>query len=186
MGDTEQPVRRPGPADECLAMSTLWEKYYRPLVRLAALLTGDPGAAEAVVCDVLAALRPRPPIDPDPSEEVLLYLQQRVLARTRRIRWPGAASAGNGRGRCGGQDSVQIDAQAPGLAGRPAATDFASLPIVRALQELPRRGREAVVLTHYLDLSEHEAALVAGVPPTALHRSLSAAMRVLEDRRRDA
>jgi DNA-directed RNA polymerase specialized sigma24 family protein len=157
MSDTEQPIRQRGLADECLALATLRDKYYRPLVRLAALLTGDADTAEAVVCDVLTALRPRAPIDPDPSEEVLLYLQQRVLARTRRIRCHG-----------------------------PTATDFTSLPVVRALQGLPRRGREAVVLTLYLDLSEHEAAHVAGVTPTALHQSLSEAMRALKDRFTDA
>ena len=38
----------------------LHEAYYRQLVRLAALLTGNPDAAEKVACDALAAL-PRLP-----------------------------------------------------------------------------------------------------------------------------
>jgi DNA-directed RNA polymerase specialized sigma24 family protein len=185
MGDTE-PIRQRGLADECLAMSTLREKYYRPLVRLAALLTGDEDAAEAVVCDVLTALRPRAPIDPEPSEEVLRYLQQRVLVRARRVRWPAMATTGNWRARCGAQESVQIGTQGPRLPTRPTATEFASLPVVRALQELPPRGREAVVLTHYLDLSEQQAALVAGVAPACLRRTLQDALRALNDRLSEA
>jgi len=126
----------------------LHEAYYRQLVRLAALLTGNPDAAEKVACDALAAL----PRLPD-SDDVARYLQRQVLIRCRRAR--------------------------PRLPGAPG---FALLPVVRALQELPPQGREAIVLTHYLDLTRHQAAVVAGVPEAVLQKRLSRAMQMLRDR----
>jgi DNA-directed RNA polymerase specialized sigma24 family protein len=128
----------------------LHEAYYRQLVRLAALLTGNPDAAEKVACDALAAL-PRW-LAPD-SDAVARFLQRQVLIRCRRTR--------------------------PRLPGGPG---FALLPVVRALQELPPQGREAVVLTHYLDLTRHQAAVVAGVTETVLQKRLSRAMQMLQDR----
>jgi DNA-directed RNA polymerase specialized sigma24 family protein len=182
MDETAEPVRQPGLTAECLAASTLREKYYRPLVRLAALLTGDADAAEAVACDVLAALRPRWPIDPEPSEDVLRYLQERVLVRSRRTRSRSVAAAGNRRARRGARPPATACTGGSAARAQPSAAYFAGLPVVRALQELPPRGREAVVLTHYLDLSEQQAAVVAGVTAAALRRSLREAMRDLEDR----
>ena len=126
----------------------LHEAYYRQLVRLAALLTGNPEAAEKVACDALAALPPSPD-----SDDVARYLQRQVLIRARRAR--------------------------PRPPGAPA---FALLPVVRALQELPTQGREAIVLTHYLDLTRHQAAVVAGVTEIVLQKRLSRAMQMLRDR----
>jgi DNA-directed RNA polymerase specialized sigma24 family protein len=182
MGDTDGPIRQPELADECPAASTLREKYYRPLVRLAALLTGDADAAEAVACAVLTALRPGSPIDPEPTEDVLRYLQAQVLVRSRRTRCRRAATTRTRRVRGGAQVSARTGTASPALPNGSDPTDFASLPVVRALQDLPRPGREAVVLTHYLDLTEQEAALVAGVTPAVLRRLVSQAVRALDDR----
>jgi DNA-directed RNA polymerase specialized sigma24 family protein len=172
MGDTDGPIRQAELADECPALSTLRETYYRPLVRLAALLTGDADAAEAVARDALAALLPRSPLGPEPNAEALRYLQHQVLVRSRRTRQPASRAAGTHRARRSPQPSVPAG----------AAPEFARLPVVRALQDLPRRGREAVVLRHYLDLSEQQAARVAGVTPAVLRRLLGQAMRTLDDR----
>lgn len=178
MGDTDGPIRQPRPESEC---STLRETYYRPLVRLAALLTGDADAAEAVACDALTALRTRSPFAPEPSPDALRYLQQQVLVRSRHNRRSGTARTAAREARRGAQPAGPAGSGLPGPTG-PSAADFARLPVVRALQGLPPRGREAVVLTHYLDLSEQQAALVAGVTPAALRRLLSQAMRTLDRR----
>ncbi len=161
MDDISGRIRQPERAAECPAASTLRDTYYRPLVRLAALLTGDDGTAEAIACAALAALGSRSLLDPEPSPDAVRFLHQQVLVRCRRYRRTRAA---------------------PFLRSAPGATSFADLPVVRALQELPLRGREAVVLTHYLDLSEQQAALVAGVTLAALRAQLSQAMRTLHDR----
>jgi DNA-directed RNA polymerase specialized sigma24 family protein len=182
MGGTAELIRQPEPAAKCLAASTLRDTYYRPLVRLAALLTGDADMAELVARDALAALRPGSLLGPDANTDVLRDLQHRVLVRCRRSRIPATAPAGIRQARRGAQSPVTTSADDSAGPAQPSAADFARLPVVRALQELPQRGREAVVLTHYLDLNEQQAALVAGVAPTALRRSLSQAMRVLEDR----
>jgi DNA-directed RNA polymerase specialized sigma24 family protein len=182
MGDTDGPIRQPELAGECPAAAALREEYYRPLVRLAALLTGDADAAEAVACDALTALRPGSLIAPDPSAAMLRFLQAQVLVRSRRARGRREAMTGARRARGGAQASVLAGRPRSGVPTRPGETDFANLPVVRALQDLPRRGREAVVLTHYLDLTEQEAAHVAGVTPAALRRLVSQAMRALDDR----
>ena len=134
----EPPVERP-----------LHEAYYRPLVRLAALLTGDPDTAEVVAFSALATL---PSWLGPGSDETARYLQRQVLIRCRRTRPRG-----------------------------PGAPGFARLPVVRALQELPPHAREAVVLTYYLDLTGHQAAVVAGVTEAVLQKRLGLAMKMLQD-----
>jgi DNA-directed RNA polymerase specialized sigma24 family protein len=181
MDDTEGPIRQPELASECPAAPTLLEEYYRPLVQLAALLTGDADTAEAVVSEALALL-PAAPLSPEASAEALRWLQQRVLLRSRRYRRPGAMPGSIVQARRGARSSVASGAAIPSVPAQPSAADFASLPVVRALQGLPRREREAVVLTHYLDLSEQQAARLAGVTPIMLRRFLSQAMRELDDR----
>jgi len=139
--------------------SALYEQYYRSLLQLAALLTGDAGLAELVVADVLA-VTPLAAADWS-ADDCLRYLQRLVLIRCRR---------GAGRYR---RQSV----------GRPehAASDFARLPVVMALLGLPRSAREAVVLTHYLDLPAGQAAAIAGVSETLLTANLATAMLALDD-----
>jgi DNA-directed RNA polymerase specialized sigma24 family protein len=171
MGDTEGPTRQRALAPEWLAASTLRDTYYRPLVRLAALLTGNADVAEVVACDALATLRSRSPLGPEPSPDQVRYLQRQVIVRSRRT--PSSA-AGRTRTR-----RPTRGAQPPELS---SATDFARLPVVRALQDLPRRDREAVVLTHYLDLSEQQAALAAGVTLAVFRAHLDQAMHTLHDR----
>lgn len=181
MSDTEVTLRRAEPATECLAVSTLRDSYYRPLVRLAALLTGDADTAETVACEALAALRSSSLTGPAASERLLRDLQRRVLVRSRRIRIP-AGSGGTGEARGCAQPPVTPRRRGSPVPSQPGAAEFARLPVVRMLQELPRRGREAIILTHYLDLSERQAALLAGVTPATLRRSLSEAMRIVNNR----
>jgi DNA-directed RNA polymerase specialized sigma24 family protein len=65
---------------------------------------------------------------------------------------------------------------------RQPAPGFAALPVVRALRELPTPGREAVVLTHYLELTHKQAAGVSGVSEAVLQKRLGRAMQMLQDR----
>jgi DNA-directed RNA polymerase specialized sigma24 family protein len=145
MCDTDQQARQAGPPVDC----QLHEAYYRQLVRLAALLTGDLDAAEDVAAAALAAL---PSSLALASDNVARYLQRQVLVRCRRTR------------------------------PRQSAPGFAGLPVVRALQELPVHGREAVVLTHYLELTHKQAAGVSGVSEAVLQKRLGQAMQTLQDR----
>ena len=146
MCDTDPQARQAGPPVEC----QLHEAYYKQLVRLAALLTADPDAAEKVACDALAAM---PPWLAHRSEDAARFLHRQVLIRCRHA-----------------------------SPHQPDTLGFAGLPVVRALQQLPPLAREAVVLTHYLDLTHKQAAIVSGVSEAALQKRLGRGMQLLQDR----
>jgi len=165
VGDTSE---RNGPPD-CPDLTELLQTHYRMLVRLAALLTGDAALAEAVAADSCCAARG--PTRPWPDGAAALSrLQREVVLRSRRARRPQVVP-----GRHRPASAPPPDAAAP----PPDAADFASLPVVRALRDLPGRAREALVLTYYLDLPEQQAAAIAGVSLAALRRSLAVAFRAL-------
>ena len=145
-----------------------WESYYCPLVRLAALLTSDIAAAEAVAEDALAAVlvaAARPAAD-EAASDFLTRLQREVVARSRRTRYYRKLAQ---RGRAAHRAAGQAD----------ALPDFSRLPVVAALRGLSARLREAIVLSLYLELPEARAAAVAGVTESALRANLAAALRAL-------
>jgi DNA-directed RNA polymerase specialized sigma24 family protein len=165
MGGTDRPVGEGGHSHRSAATPTdrarksLSEKYYQPLLQLAALLTGDAVVAEAVVGGAFAAI-PAAALAGWSTEDCLRYLQRLVLIRCRRAaRFRRQSAAG----------------------GRHAVSDFARLPVVAALRGLPRTAREAIVLTHYLDLPAAQAAALAGVSEALLTASLATAMRAIDD-----
>jgi DNA-directed RNA polymerase specialized sigma24 family protein len=172
MGDTDKPGEhrgRPGRNGRSshaagtsagAARSLLCENYYRSLLQLAALLTGDAAVAEAAVADALAAI-PSVALGWSPDDR-LRYMQRLVLVRCRRAGRYRRLSVRGGQ-----------DAAAPG---------FGRLPVVMALLGLPRSAREAIVLTHYLDLPAAQAAVIAGVSETLLSANLANAMLALDDR----
>lgn len=169
MGDTgtsRRYARRSAWPRACRVGSVSYEAYYRSLVQLAALLTGDTGVAEAAVADALAAV-PRSASVELGSDDFLHYLQRRVIVqcrRSRRSRSPARYVAGT--------DLARIVRDGP---------DFDRLPVVMALRGLPPRGREAIVLTHYLDLPPAQAAAIAGVSEAVLRANLTSAMQDLGD-----
>ena len=132
---------------------------YRLLVRLAALLTGDAQLAEAITAaSCRAALRPVALPD---NGAALRRLQREIVTRSRR-----ALHQRHAQGR-------------PSYPANPDALAFASLPVVAALRRLPAPAREALVLTFYLDLTEKQAAAMAGVSLLSLRRNLADALRAL-------
>ena len=168
MGDTGTPPS--GPADPWPepAGAPLSELYYLPLMRLAALLTGDPAAAEEVAADSLAAVSGR---DQGVSgtrgasacaADFVTRLQREVVTRSRRGRYYRRMA----------RRRVVHPASWP---------EFAELPVVEALRGLRASAREAVVLIHYLDLPAARAATIAGVTENALRANLAAAMSALVD-----
>ena len=140
----------------------LSQACYRLLVRLAALLTGDAQLAEAIAaaaCRAVLRAGSRPA-----NDDALRRLQREIVTQSRQAMRQRHAQ---------GRPSYPADA---------TAMAFASLPVVRALRDLPARAREALVLTYYLDLPEQQAAAVAGVSLAALRRSLAVAFRALARR----
>ena len=126
--------------DACPALTDLYREHYRSLLRLAALLTGDTSAAEAVVVDAFVALdRTRKGLQA--PDDALPYLRRLVVARSR----PAARHH-----RPAGGDQSRVVARMPGYPD-PAqqAPSFERSVVVHALAALPPAQREAVVLTHY-------------------------------------
>jgi DNA-directed RNA polymerase specialized sigma24 family protein len=165
MGGTDRPAEEGGNSQPCAvspadrARSLLCEKHYQPLLQLAALLTGDAVVAEAVVGDAFAAIPPAA-LTAWSTDDCVRYLQRLVLIRCRR--------------------AARFRRQ-PASRGRHAVSGFARLPVVSALRGLPRTAREAVVLTHYLDLPSAQAADLAGVSEALLTANLATAMLAIGD-----
>ncbi len=156
MGDTGST----GSGPDSAAGWRLPQACYPPLVRLAALLTGDAQLAETVAAASCSTVLRAAGLRLD-SAEALRRLQREIVTQSRR-----AMRQRHARGR----PSYGVD---------PDATAFASLPVVAALRGLPARAREALVLTYYLDLTEQQAAALAGVTLTSLRRNLADALRAL-------
>jgi len=107
-------ARKAGPAihDICPARSVICRVQYRSLVRLAVLLTGDAGAAEAVVLDSFAALH-CPRNRPQTKDDALPHLRRLLVARSHLAShhhlWDGSR-----RPRCGGRGRLLHQHTGPG------------------------------------------------------------------------
>ena len=188
-------------------LESLYHAHYTSLVRLAALLTGDAILAESVAADSMAALlsgsfggRPRAPH--------LFWLHRQVVVRSRRAargRPTGTGAGGsatNGSGTVGsgtpesgtpesgtggtgtgGTSTGPIAHTGTGSAGPgsdPAPNlAWRSAPVIGLLAALSASQREAIVLRHYLDLSDDETAAVMGASLRSVRRSLGAAQLAL-------
>jgi len=161
-------------------LTALYVAEYGRLLRLAALLVDDLGSCEEIVQDAYlkvhaALLGPTPRLRDE--ERALAYLRQtvvnlarsalrrRLVARKHAPRpMPDAPSAEEGA-------YAQVERAA----------------VVKALRDLPRRQREAVVLRYYGDLTEAAAADVMGVSVGAVKaytsRGLAALAEALEELR---
>jgi RNA polymerase sigma-70 factor (sigma-E family) len=153
-------------ADE--ALTALYTAHYRKLVRIAALLLDDIGTSEEVVQDAYVKMhgawsRIR---DPQAAEA---YLRTTVanLARSRMRRrqvaqkhapkpMPDAPSAEHGA-----MEALERDR------------------VIEALQSLPSRQRECLVLRYYADLSEAQIAETMGISPGAVKSHASRGMAAL-------
>lgn len=161
-------------------LTALYVAEYSRLLKLAALLVDDLGSCEEIVQEAYlkvhaALLGPKTRLREE--DRALAYLRQtvvnlarsslrrRMVARKHAPRpMPDAPSAEEGA-------YAQVERAA----------------VVRALRDLPRRQREAVVLRYYGDLSEAAAAAVMGVSVGAVKsytsRGLAALAEALEELR---
>jgi RNA polymerase sigma-70 factor (sigma-E family) len=154
--------------DEDSSFAVVFNEHHRRAVRLAYLLTGDPDQAEDVVADAMAKVyvqwrRGR-------VDDVGPYLRRAVAnqanSRLRRRyleRREASRQTGDGRG------VRLVDDQA-------ADRDT----MWRAIQQLPDRQRQVVVLRYYEDLSEAATADVLGISTGTVKSSLSRGLTRLE------
>ena len=133
------------------AVTTLYQMHYRSLVRLAALLVSDLATAEDIVQDSFAAVHGLWHALPD-TDAALCYLRQSVVHRSR-------------------------SAPRPQLAEMP----LPGSAVLSALQALPVRQREVLVLRFFADLPEAEVAATTGMSTAAVKGHAARAMSSLRD-----
>ena len=172
--EAADPSEDPASWEADRAVTVLYTANWAPLVRLAALLTGDASVAEEVVQEAFVALHRRWPRLYDPAAAPG-YLRASVVN--------GARSAVRHRG-------VQERHRPPGAAP-PAGPEERALrasedaTVLAALRNLPRRQQEVLVLRYYADASEQEIATTLGISRGAVkshaHRGLAALRVALEN-----
>ncbi len=146
-------------------LESLYQAHYTSLVRLAALLTGDAILAESVAADSMAALLSGS-FGSRPPEPHLFWLHRQVVVRSRRA--ARGRPTGTGAGGSGTSGSGTVGSGAP-----------ESAPVIGMLAALSASQREAVVLRHYLELSDDETAAVMGASLRSVRRSLGAGQLAL-------
>jgi RNA polymerase sigma-70 factor (sigma-E family) len=154
------------------AVTELYARHYRGLVRLSALLLRDPWAAEEVVQDAFVAMhgawrRLRE------EDKALAYLRRAVVNRSRSALRHRAVVE-----RHSTAEEYLPSAEAGALARLDADA------VLVALRALPARQREALVLRYWADLPEAEVAAAMrvskGSVKTHTSRGLSALRTSLE------
>lgn len=150
------PPELSGPGGDELAR--LYAQHSRPLLQLAVLLVHDIHAAREIVYEAFAALdsgrsRPRR------SDDAFMLLLRTVVHQARR-----AVAAAPDCGAPAGLSVSQPDTAVPESA------------VLGALQALPRRQREALVLRYYGQLSDEQAATAMGVRPGEMRANVARGM----------
>jgi RNA polymerase sigma-70 factor (sigma-E family) len=169
-------ARQAAPAVAWEAHQVVTEIYrteYRSLVRLALCMVRDVQTAEEVVQDSFVAMH-RSWRRLRDSDKALSYLKQSVVNRSRSVL----------------RHRTVVDKNAPKPAPDEPSAEVSALAIIEkdevlsALQTLPARQREALVLRYYGDLSEAQIADAMGISRGAVKshaaRGISTLRSVLE------
>lgn len=157
----------PAAANGTDGIGLLYRAHYLALVRLAVQLVDDQETAEDVVQDVFAALHRRG--DAVALEDPKRYLASAVVNRAR--------SALRRRRVARAFRPPREQPVEPADSSSLRAAERAR--VLTALDRLPRRQREVVVLRYYADLPVREIAAVLRIAPTAVSSSLSRALKTL-------
>jgi RNA polymerase sigma-70 factor (sigma-E family) len=158
-------------ADE--AVTALYTAHYRSLVRISALLLGEPALAEEIVQDAFVAMHGKWGRLREP-DKAAAYLRQAVVNRSRSaLRRRGVA------------ERHPSPAEPPAPSAEYAAmTTLERESVMAALRTLPLRQRETLVLRYYADLSEADIASAMGISQGAVKshasRGIAALRQVLE------
>jgi RNA polymerase sigma-70 factor (sigma-E family) len=147
------------------------------LVRVAAFILGDGGAAEDVVQDVFVRVYERTELlSGDPRH----YLRSAVingcrstLRRSRLIRRHA-------------EQHGQLSSCPPLTTEEAALLDEDRRRVLTALAALPRRRREVLVLRFYLEMSEAEIADTLGISPGTVKSTAARGLAALAQRLREA
>lgn len=160
---------RPQTAEAVVDLDALHQLSWRPMVRLAYLLVDDVALAEDVVQDAFLGLHRRAATLRD-DDAARGYLRTAVvngarstLRRRRTVRTY--------------LRSVRLEHDAP--ADRDLLQAERDAALHAALEQLPRRQREVVVLRYWEHLSEAEIATTLGIAPGTVKSTASRALTAL-------
>jgi RNA polymerase sigma-70 factor (sigma-E family) len=150
------------------ALTALYSRHYRSLVKLAVLLVQDIPTAEELVQDSFVAMlcawrRLRD------SDHALAYLRQSVVNRSRSALRHRAVVH---------RFASKLAPDLPG-AEQEAVSRFQRSALVSALRTLPARQREVLVLRYYCDLSQAQIASAMGISKGAVKSHTARAMSSL-------
>jgi RNA polymerase sigma-70 factor (sigma-E family) len=153
------------------AVTTLYAEHAVGLIRLAVVMLGDRAAAEEIVQEAFCGLYRHWGRLSDPGK-ALRYARSAVLngcrsALRRRARWQGRAIAGPQSW------ETAESAESSVLASEEHRA------VLAALQRLPDRQREALILRFYLDLGEAEIAESMGISTGTVKSTTSRALAAL-------
>jgi RNA polymerase sigma-70 factor (sigma-E family) len=166
-GDRDDPATW----DAATAVTALYSAHWRPLVRLAALLTGDASVAEEIVQDAFVALYRRWGKLGDPAA-ALGYVRVAVVNGSRsRVRH-----------RIVEERNRQPAAPDPAGPEEVAVRASEDARVLAALRTLPPRQQEVLVLRYYGDLSEAEIAATIGISRGSVKRHAFRGMAGLRER----
>jgi DNA-directed RNA polymerase specialized sigma24 family protein len=141
------------------AVTGLYLAYYRPLVRMAALLVQDLATAEEIVQDSFVAVHAAWRRLPD-ADHALSYLRRSVVDRSRSVL----------------RQHVVVD----------KLVEVERSAFISALWTLPARQREVVVLRYFAELPETQVASATGISPGAVKAHAERAMSSLRAELRKA
>jgi RNA polymerase sigma-70 factor (sigma-E family) len=161
-----------GPPASHEAISALYAQHALGLTRLALVMIGDREGAEDVVQDAFLGLHRRFAGLRDP-DKALVYLRSAVLNNSRSVlrrrRLPSWFAGTYEPPVWSAESAAMVSAE--------------RRAVMAALQLLPHRQREALVLRYYAELSEEETAETMGVSrgtvKSTTHRALNALGRLL-------
>ncbi|MBA3233424.1 MAG: SigE family RNA polymerase sigma factor [Propionibacteriales bacterium] len=159
-------------ADE--AVTQLYAVHYAPLVRLAALLVRHSGEAEEIVQDAFVAMHSKWRSLHEP-EHAVGYLRRSIVNRAR--------SAHRHHSVADKHLPRQVVAEAS--AEDHALTTESRALMMAALDTLPPRQREVLVLRYYSDLSEADIADTLGISRGAVKSHASRGLHSLRTRLED-
>ncbi len=160
--------------DADAALTGLFTAHYAGLVRLAALLVRSSGEAEEIVQDAFVAMHTRWSRLREP-DKAAAYLRRTVV---------NAARSAHRRHAVADKHRATLVDVPTGTDSAAAAADSRAV-VMSALDGLPQRQREVLVLRYYADLSEATIADALGISRGAVKshasRGLAALRSTLED-----
>jgi RNA polymerase sigma factor (sigma-70 family) len=147
------------------SLDELFAAHYVALVRLAVQLVDDPDSAEDVVQDVFASASPARIDDPQSYLRTAVVNRARSVLRRRRT------------ARAFASRPTRVELVEPADSG--AVRTDERVRVLAAIDALPRRQREAVVLRYYEDLSVTDIARTLDTTPSAISSALTRALDTL-------